>query len=210
MNTLDGDTFIKDGHLIMAANKIITPARSREDEIAAETFIDWIPLTQFRYHDTGGQSLPATGGNDDLGIYHGTYGTEPFYLSTGDVMGLNSTRYARALWKLKDTYVDGSQPSIIALVACRTNTCSVSCTFDVEVYTSDNDFTMTQRLASSPVSMNSTTFSTKTFSLSSYSSLTPESELDIRIAVDFEDASGSGARIPTILGVGISQSCKGG
>lgn len=188
----------------------LTPARSRSLEIAPETFRDLIPLSAWRVWNTDGTVLPATAANDDLALIHGTLGTEPFHISAGDVKTLTGSRYARVQWKLKDTYVSGTAVSIIVLAGMQTTVAGTSCAVDFVAYSSDSDLTMSADLVTtSSASINSLTYAEDTFAITS-TGFTSATELDIRMEIAYVDAATGTAVEPTVLGVWLSQTCKGG
>ena len=155
--------------------------------------------------------MPATAATDDLALIHGTWATEPPHISAGDLKAAGATsRYARVVRKLKDTYVSGGAVLVKVLCGMQTTVADTSCTVDLDAYLSDLDLAMTAvTVAESATSMNSLTYSYKTFTLTS-STFTSLTELDLRFVIACTDAATATAVEPTILGVGISQVCKGG
>lgn len=112
----------------------------------------------------------ASGDDDDLTYYQGTFGTDAATLETVDCGGLNdTTQEGFFTFVIPATYVAGSTISIVANVGMRTTVADQSATLDFQCVVPDYanaDGTVSGDLITPAAqSVNSTTFADKTFVL---------------------------------------------
>jgi len=110
----------------------------------------------------------ASGDDDDLTYYQGTFGTNAATLESADCGALNdTTQKAFFTFALPPTYVAGSTVSLVANVGMRQTVASEGATLDFNCYVADyanEDGTMSGDLITPAAqSVNSTTFADKTF-----------------------------------------------
>lgn len=94
-----------------------------------------MPLLGARVWDAVGTNLGAAG-NDDLGIEEGTWGTNPVYLTSGDVKSGGCTRYALFEVPLPAEYVDGETVKVRVKAGMQTTVSDGAAEIDLEVYES--------------------------------------------------------------------------
>jgi hypothetical protein len=149
-----------------------------------------IPLVHFRVWDAVQTNLPGTPAADDLGLVGGTWATAVPSLQTGDLKNVPgpTTRYARVQFQLPPEYVTGQAVSIRLYAGMKTTVASTTATVDVEAYKSNKDGTVSgaDLYTGAAVTINSTTFGNKDFSLTA-TALAPGDWIDIRVAVAISD-----------------------
>jgi hypothetical protein len=170
-----------------------------------------VNLTDFRMHDSITTVLPGTAANDDLGITGGTFGTNPVYLTTGDVKNGNSARYARALIPLPAEYVDGETVTLRVTCGMQTTVAGTSCTIDCVAYevTGASATGISADLcATAAQDMNSLTAAAKDFTITP-TALAAGDVLDVRLAITYVDAVNGTAVIGNIYKVTLLCDVKG-
>lgn len=169
-----------------------------------------IAFTDFRVWDAVQTLLPGTSSADDLGLYGGTWGTNPMKIQTSDLKTLGAvTRYARVEVPIPECYVAGQSIAVIIAGYMTTAVADASCTVDVEAYRRDKTGGISADLcATAAQSINSLTPAEKSFTITP-TTFTPGDVMEIRIAIACNDAAGASAVIPTISAVDLSCACKG-
>lgn len=116
----------------ISASAAITRSRLAQDDLKAYP----VPLVTGRTWDAIQTVLPTpTPANDDLGITVGTWGTNPVYLSTGDVGGLGAKNfYAVYEIPLPAEYVDAQTVNIRVSAGMQTTVSDGACTVDITCY----------------------------------------------------------------------------
>ena len=185
------------GNIRVSGN--IEPAISKANILdIAELQAFNVPWTIWRTWDAVGTNLPGAAANDDLGLVGGTFGTNHISIQAGDVGGTTSTRYARGVIALPWEYVAAQTVTIRCYAGVQTTVCDGSCTLDVEAYIMDGDYTLGADVVSTTATtMNSTSFANLDFSCTA-TNLSPGSQLDVRLTVDYADTGDAGVMIPTI------------
>lgn len=152
-----------------------------------------VNLTSFRVHDAFQTVLPNPSATDDLGMYGGTFGTDPPALKTYDVKTVGATNlYARALVQLPYNYVATESVTIRASAGMEGAVADTSCTLDLVAYKSSEDG---QNIGAdlvnvAAIDINSLTFADRNFTLTA-STLAPGDILDIRFHVAVNDGAGA-------------------
>ena len=170
-----------------------------------------IPLERFRVWDAYATALPGTSATDDLGLITGTFGTAPPYIGTGDVKNTTVTRYARVGFQLPAEYVAGQSVRLTLHAGMITTVSSGVATVDVEAYKMAQDGTTgmgSDLCSTAATSIKSTTFSDKTFDITS-TSLAAGDWLDIRLTVNIVDSATATAVIGAILAAEMQLDIKG-
>jgi hypothetical protein len=168
------------------------------------------PFANFRVFDAFATVLPGTAANDDLGIDTGTFGSAPVMLTGGDMKALGATtRRARLEVPVPECYEAAETLTFILTCGMVTTVADTSCTIDLEVYENDKDGTISADLcATAAQSMNSLTFSEKTFTVTA-TSLAPGDMLDVRVSITCTDAATGTAVTPKIGGFDLVCDIKG-
>lgn len=180
------------------------------DDLKLETKTYPINLADLRVHDAVTTLLPTTSANDDLGIIAGTYGTNAIQIQTSDLKTAGATtRYGRFLFQLPPEYVAGE--SVVLRVASEmvTTVADGSATVDANVYSYDEDGTLSADLVStSATDTNSLTLSDKNFTVTA-TSLEPGMLLDCRVALTVTDTATGTAVIGSIPSIKFVLSVRG-
>jgi hypothetical protein len=161
-----------------------------------------IPISSFRVWDAFQTSLGAAG-NDDLGVATGTFGSNPPYITTGDVKNVtNTSRCARVVFTLPPEYDDGETVTLrLHAGMLTTNTASVSATIDAEAYEINKDSVTASAgsdlVTTSATTMNSGTLTGKDFTITP-TGLVAGDALDIKITIAINDAQTNNAITGTI------------
>jgi len=155
-------------------------------------------------------ALLGTAAADDLGITSTTFGTNSPAITAGDIMGVTSTRYARALIDLPMEYDAGETVLIRIYAGMLTTIADLTCNVDVEIYESDKDGTNdnVELIATAPQSINFLMFQAYDFVVTS-TDLTPGAILDTRITVDSQDDNSTTAVTPTLGAVSLLCDIRG-
>ena len=157
----------------------------------AQRVLSSFPLRveDWRIWDDPRAVLPnAAGGEDDLYIEDGTWGTNAWLLRSDDSGGVTVTQYAARSIVIPFEYEDGESltiriPCAMAVVA------ETSADIDVECYASDGDGTLSADLcATAAQSFNSATFANKDFVITP-TTLTASMVLFVRIKVVIVDGT---------------------
>lgn len=133
--TFGGAVEVPDGNFTgakLSASAAIARSKLAQDDLKAYP----VPLVTGRVWDAIHTVLPTpTAANDDLGITVGTWGTNPVYLSTGDVKGLGAKNYY-AVYEipLPAEYVDAQTVNIRVSAGMQTTVCDGACTVDITCY----------------------------------------------------------------------------
>lgn len=206
----DGDDLVVPGNL--SVHGTIGPPRARSSILAQEDLAKYpIKMTDWRVFDAMQTNIPGTPASDDLGLIGTTHGTDCPYLSTGDLKAAGATtRRARCTVAMPVEYQAGETVNIVVSAGMKTTIADVSATVDIEVYKSARDGLKTgsDLCATAATTINSTTFSDKTFSITS-SGLSPGDELDIRLSVAVNDAATATAVIGAVGAVDLKCDIKG-
>jgi len=197
------------GNLTIKENGIAAQTRATilaQDNLA----IFPVALTSLRVWDAMHTNLPGTAATDDLALIGGTFGTAPPLIQAGDLKNAGATtRYARFEVKLPECY-QAAETVVIALSAAMTTTvASVSCTVDIECYRLDKISGISSDLcATAAISINSLTFGSRDFTITS-ASLLPGDVLDVRVAIVCNDSGTATAVTPTIASIDLLCDIKG-
>ena len=170
-----------------------------------------IRLSDFRVWDSVATVLPGTAGSDDLAFDEGTWGTNPSYITTGDIKTTSSTRYARVLIPIPAEYVDAETVTLRLSCGMQTTVADGSCTIDAVVYENTGASATgisADLCATAAQSMNSLTAANKDFVITS-TDLVAGDVLDVRIAIAYVDTATVGAVIGNIYKAQLLVDVKG-
>ena len=194
------------GDLIVPGNAriggIVSPGLARSSILAQADLQPFnIPWSLWRTFDATGTPIPSAAATDDLGLVPGTHGTTHTSIQAGDIGAATSTRYARALIPLPWEYVAAQSVTLRFYAGMLTAVCDDHCTLDIAVYHTDGDTTLHAdgniAPAPSPNNMNSLSFVNVDFALSNTTNLSPGTELDVLLEIDYQDAA-TAISIPVI------------
>jgi hypothetical protein len=186
-------------------------AQSRDTILEQDPNIRFpVNFANFRVFDAFATLLPGTAANDDLGIETGTFGSAPPMITGGDMKALGATtRRARVLIPIPECYEAAETCTIILTCGMVTTVADTSCTIDIEAYENDKDGTISADLCTTAAqSMNSLTFSEKTFTLTA-TSLAAGDVLDVRVSITCTDGATGTAVTPKIGGFDLVCDIKG-
>ena len=195
------------GDLIVAGDVRIggqvSPALAKADVLAQADLQSFnIPWSWWRTFDSMGVNLPSAAANDDLGLVGGTHGTAHPSLQAGDVGGTSSTRKARAVIPLPWNYVAAQSVTLRFFAACLTSAPDTTCTLDIAVYLHDGDTTLhgdgDLAPAAAANNIKSTVFTNVDFALSTLTNISPGSELDVLLSIEYDDSGDAAVMIPCI------------
>lgn len=167
-----------------------------------------VPLQSLRIWDAVQTVLTGTSGTDDLGIYGGTFGTNPMRVSTGDVKTVSVTRYARFQFQLPAEYIAAETVAIIVNAGCQTTAADGSATIDFEVYQVTDKTLSADLCATAAQSINSSTFAEKTFLITS-TGLTAGDVLEARVTIASVDTATGTAVDPSFTELFLACDIKG-
>lgn len=139
------------------------------------------------------QTPLGTAGSDDLGITAGTWGTGVPYIVSEDLDGgPAATQRCRLLIPIPHEYVAGETLTIRVKAGMVTSVASVSATVDVEAYKHGGSTLVsgTDLVTTSATSVNSTTFTTASFTLTT-TNLSPGDVLDVRLTLALNSVTAS-------------------
>lgn len=185
-------------------------ARSKLDQDDLQPYA--VVLTDFRVHDAPSTYLPTTAAADDLGLIEGTYGSDPVYLSTGDVKATSTTRYARFFCALPPEYVSGESVAIRVYGGMFTTVADTSATLDVVAYSHDKAGTVTADLVTSTavdINILGTGVNELTYTVNGGLPLFPGDELDVRVEIAIVDSATVSAVEGRIYAVALLCDIKG-
>jgi len=153
-----------------------------------------IPWTDFRTWDAPSSLLPATGGNDDLGLEAtGTWGTDDFMLRTDDKDSNGGVEYNRAYFAIpiNESFILAATFKI-SFYAGMSVVADTSATLDLEVHVADRDGLVGSDLCTTAAQdINSATKSEITFTVDT-SGLVRGDVLQCRVSTAINDgATGS-------------------
>lgn len=193
---------------LAVTGSIPTIARSSLEQNTVQLY--QIPWEAWRVWDAYQTNLPGTSAEDDLGLYGGTWGTNPPSIQTYDVKAAGALNlYARANISLPPEYDTGQTVQISAHAGMKTTVADNSCTLDFVVYESNKEDGLSADLCTTAAtSINSLTMATKTYDVTA-TSIAPGDLLDIRMHVAVNDAASGTAVIALIGWVGIAIDIKG-
>lgn len=206
MNAFDGDSLFR-GNLEVRGN--ITGSVLRENITKDSQAEHPINLQDFRVWNAF-QTPLGTAASDDLGITAGAFGTGNPYIISVDMNAAGAvTGYARCMFQVPVNYVAASTVKVNLSTGMLTAVASVSATVDVEVYKFGRDTLVTgsDLVTTAATSMNSLTFSDKSFTLTS-TAISPGDILDIRIAIIANSATAS-SHFAAIAAVEVLLDVKG-
>lgn len=204
---LTGDVFIT-GNLEIGGT---LPDYPRTD-LTQDTLLFDLPLEKWRIFDAFATPLAVTAlSADDLSLVGGTHGTDAPMISTLNIAGANSTKYARCTFRLPPEYVSGETVTLYAHAGMKTAAASVSCAIDFAVYelnstTAGSVVSGSDICATAAQSINSTTWATFAFTITP-TDLIAGDVLDILLSIAYNDG-GAG----TVIGacrVAIGCTIKG-
>jgi hypothetical protein len=169
-----------------------------------------VNLTTLRVWDAFQTNLPGTAATDDLALIGGTFGTAHPMIQAGDLKAAGSTtRYARFSFALPECYDDGETVQIILSSGMKTTIADTACTVDIECYKHDKISGVSSDLCStSATSINSLTFTDKTFNITA-TSLAKGDILDVRLTIVCNDAATATAVTPTVANIDFAIDIKG-
>ena len=205
-STQQGDFHIA-GNLTVSGSK---PEMQRSD-LETNTLQKYlIKPTDWFVHDAIHTALTATSSADDLAVDGEAFGTAVPYITTGDIMGVSTTRRARTLFSLPPEYVNGSSVTIRAHSGMTTTIATGLCTIDFEVYLAGNEKVKSgsDLVTTAATDMNSLTFADRDFSVTS-TGLVRGNWLDIRMSLTFVDTAVSGDHICDVGEVNVLLSIQG-
>ena len=170
--------------LNLAADQIGKEAIGRLDEEPIA-----IPFTRLRIWDNLAAGLPATPATDDIGIVHGTYGTDAPVLQTANGGTGGITAYARLLLECGTDWIEGETLKIRARAIMDTAVADTSCYLDMEGFVPDTDGSVGSDIcATSQQDMNSLTRANYDFEFTT-TNMTHGEQIDIRISIAITDAA---------------------
>lgn len=192
----------------MASNLIPDNFVQRGD-MKPETVAYTIPLTSLRVHDAMATNLPSTAANDDLALITGTPGTDAPTIQGGDFGGTTVTRYAAFEFVLPAEYEAGGAITIAAHAGMLTAVADNSCDLDFSCWEATAAGAVGSDLvATNPVDMNSLTFATNTFTVTS-AGLSAGDRLIVRMAVLMSDDGNAAVMIPEVTTIAVNLTVRG-
>jgi hypothetical protein len=207
-DTIGGDLVVQ-GSLTVFGTRSPSLARS---ELTQDNLAEYvIPLTELRVWDAVATVLSGTPASDDLGLLGGTYGTNSFYVSAGDLKAAGATtRRARFVVMLPPEYVTGETVVLRANAGMLTTVADTSCTVDFEAYVNGRDSTIdgSDLVATAATTMNSLTFAEKSFVVTA-TGLSAGMELDVRLSITCTDAATGTAVTPAVGEIALLCDIKG-
>lgn len=172
-----------------------------------------IPLLAGKVHDAIQTNLPVpNAANDDLGVMMGTWGTNPFYLSSGDAKATTTKTYY-GVWEvmLPVEFVSAGTVAIRITAGMQTTVAGTSATIDLTAYESTGASTTgisADLCATAAQSMNSLTTADYDFTITA-TSLVAGDTLIIRPAMNIVDAATGTAVIGNIYAMKLLCDVKG-
>lgn len=147
----------------------------------------------------------------NLGLTAGVFGTGCPYITAGDLKAAGATtRYLRFRKTLPKNYVDGGAVRVTMASGMVTTVADTTCTVDLECFLEAGDVLKSgsDLVTTAAQSINSLTFATKNFELSS-ASLVRGNKLDFRLAIACTDAATATAVIGAIAKLAFTYAAKG-
>ncbi len=168
-----------------------------------------IPFHDCRVWNAPHTLLGSAGSSDDLGIANGSsgYGNDCLRLITSDIDGTSVTQYARFMFVLPHNYVDAQTIAVQALAGMTTAT-SGATTLEIDCHTNVSTGNVGTDLGPAAQSINSTTFATKTFTISE-SGRAAGDYLDFRIKITGTDDGTGGTKYAAIEKLYVTCDVKG-
>ena len=171
----------------MASHLIPDNFIQQGDNKLRELVVHSIPPYELRIHDAIG-SLISTAGNDDLGVFSGSYGTAGAFVYSSDGAQTTVTQRARFIYCLPPEYSAGESVKVrvfggMAVVSDGTATIDVECRALNTSAVQGSDLCTT-----AAQSINSSTYTAKDFDITS-TSLAPGDRLDVRITAAITDSA---------------------
>jgi hypothetical protein len=210
----DSESVIVNGTTAVEAFKVDTGLSTFDETVTMNAGLEvvsqtiGIPFEIMRVYDDYDALLTnASGDDDDLTFYQGTFGTNASTLESVDCGGLNDTnQYAYFQATLPMSYKAGSTVKLKANAGMRTTQADQSATLDFLCYVADYanaDGTMSGDLVeTNALSVNSTTFADKEFTIDDDASgyaLDAGSVLECRIHVLCDDDGNGGDGITVVI-----------
>ena len=149
-----------------------------------------IPLSRFRVFNAMETNLPAAGLVDDLGHVGGTHGTAPPILAGEITANDSKTCEARVTFQLPSEYEAGETVTL-RVTSRTTNVGQVGSTVDAEVFSNDDDGTVTDVATTTGAFTLTTSFVDRDFVITP-GGLSPGDELDIRLTTVADNTGGGG------------------
>lgn len=166
---------------------------------------------EWRVWDSG--ALLGTPGNDDLGLVAGTFGTDVFKISAGDLESAGATtRRAILQLPIPENYEDGQTLTLRLRAAMEGSVADNSCEIDAEIYEVGNSGeaggSPTDLVTTAAQDMNSVTPTDFDFAI------TPDDVvagdiLEIRISITCNDAATGTAVTPVIYKTALLYDARG-
>jgi len=184
------DGIFIDGSMTLG-NVTINPGLTRANMVQEQLAVFEIPWTAWRIWDAMHTNLPGTSATDDLALIGGTFATGVPSIQTSDLKAAGSTtRYARCMIQMPIEYDAASGASLQFSAGMITNPADTAATIDAELYLSAKDRLKSgsDLITTSAISINSTTFSNKSFTITS-GGLSPGDILDLRLTVAVNDGA---------------------
>lgn len=178
-------------------------------ELATETKVYPVPLTELRVWDARATNLPATAANDDMGLVTGTFGTDSPTLQGVDFGGATSDEMGAFQFRLPPEYVAGGSVVVRLRAGMLTTVPDTSATVDVACHkTSRSGAVGSDLCATAAQGIESLTLADKNFTITS-AGLSPGDLLDIRLAFAGTDLTDAGVMVPVIGQVELVLEVKG-
>jgi len=155
-------------------------------------------------HDAWRTPLPATSSSDDLGCY-GTFGTDALRVSAGSVSNVTDTgpRYARFAFIMPPDY-RASQPVTVQITMAGDADYASATTAEIDVVAYDSVAAPTTDICATAAQdlTGNTADTTYTFTITD-AGLAAGDTLDVRLNLDINNGSGSGAIVADIDKVAV-------
>jgi predicted RecA/RadA family phage recombinase len=157
-----------------------------------------IPLTSLRVHDAMATNLPATAGNDDMGLITGTPGTDAPTLQGVDFGGTATDEKGAFEFQLPPEYRAGETITVRVRGAMLTTVSDGTATVDVECWKAGDDGAAGSDIcATAAQSINSLTPANKDFTITP-TGLVAGDRLIVRVSFAGSDTGNAGVMIPEI------------
>ena len=180
----------------------------RSDMLQENLISHPIPWSRLRTFDAYGTLLPATPGDDDLGLVGGTIGTASPVVKSTTASTTTVTQKLRFEGILGEDYIAAGRCYV--RIHCRVEVAAqVSATVDVSAYESDNEAGMSADLCiTGATSINNDTWTSRDFVLTA-TALDVGSRLDVLVTVAADDTGGTNACIANIGSIELLYDTKG-
>lgn len=205
----DGSLRLADGAIINS--KINSNAEIARTKLALDSNkVYAIAQTEWRVWDSLVALLPATSSADDLGLYPGTWGTNPWLIRSADVKTTTVTLRAACQVRIPAEYVDGETITIRCRCGFITTVCDGAGTIDFEAYALQGTGATvgSDLVTTAATSFKSTTFADKDFAVTS-SGLVAGDILQIRMTMAITDTATGTAVIGAVESVKLLADVRG-